>query len=318
MKAAWETGSIPTEEARAEAVDYAADIGFDTIVTGSGTAEMVARAHDQGIQIIAVVSPGARGEIAEKHPECLQKMREHEHRIREAIVDEDWVHVHGESFRWQAAVLPRPMLCFEHPESIEWIEGLIEQRLEFADGVALDGFGFNNYYACYCSTCEDLRSQERDANPQLSEVEVTANVSGRTLTNVHRHLHDYAKSIKPGAVVTNHVWPQYLPDEHIGTQYKLDYCTQTISWFYPPELPLERVEAEAAEIKRREDTECNRFVPFIGIVELPDLVRKPDRLAAEIEIGLKYGDGSVCLSRLSTLQRNPSLGEAARAALRTE
>ena len=42
------------------------------------------------------------------------------------------------------------------------------------------------------------------------------------------------------------VWPKFLPDEYIGFRYKLDFCTQTISWFYPPEWRIERVEAEVA------------------------------------------------------------------------
>ncbi len=45
---------------------------------------------------------------------------------------------------------------------------------------------------------------------------------------------DGFKSIIPGAIVTNHVWPHFNPDEYIGAKYKLDYCTQTITWFYPP------------------------------------------------------------------------------------
>ncbi|HAA78671.1 TPA: hypothetical protein DCE37_26535 [Candidatus Latescibacteria bacterium] len=55
--------------------------------------------------------------------------------------------------------------------------------------------------------------------------------------------------------------------------------------------------------------------PSIGIVDMPNLVRKPERLAAKIEIGLKYGDGGICLSRLSTLQNHTKLGDATRSVL---
>lgn len=48
---------------------------------------------------------------------------------------------------------------------------------------------------------------------------------------------------------------------------------------------------------------------------MPNLVRKPERLAAKIEIGLKYGDGGICLSRLSTLQNHTKLGDATRSVL---
>ena len=315
MKAAWETGSIKTDEERIRAVDFAADLGFDTMVTGSSTEGMVAHAHDRGVQVIAVVTPSAGGGFSDAHPGCVQKLREYEYDILKAMEGQNWLQLHGMSFHWQAPLLPRPMVCFSHPESVETLKTRVEAALELTDGVALDGFGFNNYYACFCKRCDDHRSRIRQAHPKLSDLEVLGRASTQTLIDIHRTLHDHAKSIKPEAIVTNHVWPMFLPDEHIGTQYKLDYCTQTISWFYPPEWRLERVEAEAAELKRLEDPKINRFVPFIGIVDIPDLVRTPERLSAEIEIALKYGEGNLCLSRLWTLQNHPQLADAVKEAL---
>ena len=69
-------------------------------------------------------------------------------------------------------------------------------------------------------------------------------------------------------------------------------------------------------MKRLEKPEINRFVPFIGILDLPALVRKPERLAKEIEIALKYGEGSLVLSSLTTLQNHPDLAAVVKAALK--
>lgn len=313
MKAAWETGGIKDG---AKAIAFCAEHGFDTLIGGGITSETVSMAHDEGIHAVSVVSPStAQGGFADNHPDAVQKMRDFEHDLRDVIAGQDWVRVHGESFRWQGPLLPRPMMCYEHPEAREEVKRRVTKALETADGIALDGFGFNNYYACFCDRCESLRSEAAQRSPDLSAVEIMAQVSRQSLIDIHRLLHDNAKTINPDAIVTNHVWPKFLPDEYVACNYKLDTCTQTISWFYPPEWRIEQVEQEAAEHKRLENRDCNQFVPFIGIVDMPGLVRKPERLAAEIEIALRYGEGSLVLSRLSTLQNHPGLGDVVREAL---
>ena len=316
MKAVWAIGRLSTDQERVQAVDFATDLGFNIIVTNSATGEMVRHAQAQNVRIIATVFPTPDDDFAEANPHCLQKMRDFEHKISDTITGQSWLRVHGESFRWQAFILSRPTLCFEHPESQAELKKRVERALEIADGIALDGFGFTNYYACFCQRCAALRTEKKRQNPDLSEVEIMSEVSSQTLINVHRLLHDHAKSINSRAIVTNHVWPMFLPDEYIGAQYKLDYCTQTISWFYPPEWRLERIEMEAAEMKRLEKLRVNRFVPFIGILDLPGLVRQPERLAREIDIALKYGEGCLVLSRLTTLQNHPELVKVVKEALK--
>ena len=312
MKAIWAIAPIKTDTEREQAVDFVADLGCNMLVTNSATPEMVARANKRDIQIIATVFPYSDDDFENAHPHCLQKMREFEYKISDAIVGQS----HGESYRWQSFILPRTTLCFEHPESQAELKKRVEHALGIADGIALDGFGFVNYYACFCNRCETLRKEARAQTPDLSDIEILGKISTQTLIDIHRLLYDHAKSIDPSTIVTNHVWPHFLPDEYIGAKYKLDYCTQTISWFYPPEWRLGRVEMEAAEMKRLEDPEINRFVPFIGIHDLPSFVRTPERLAREIEIALKYGDGILVISRLNTLQKHPELARAVRDALK--
>ncbi len=241
-------------------------------------------------------------------------MRAFENKISDAMDGQSHLMLTGASYRWQSTLLRRTTLCFEHPESQTELKKRVENALQIADGIALDGFGFVNYYACFCDRCETLRADKKAQNPNLSDIEIMAQVSTQTLINIHRLLHDHAKSINPNAVVTNHVWPMFRPDEYIGAKFKLDYCTQTISWFYTPEWRLERVEMEASEMKRLENKDLNRFVPFIGIHDMPNFVRTPKRLAKEIEIALKYGEGSVVISRLTTLQKHPALANAVKEA----
>ena len=316
MKAVWAIERLRTDTERERAVDFVADLGCNMLITNSATPEMVARANKRDIQIIATVFPYSDNDFENAHPHSLQKMREFEYKVSDAIAGQSWIRLHGESYRWQSFVLPRTILCFEHSESQAELKKRVEHALNIADGIALDGFGFANYYACFCDRCETLRKEESARTPELSDIEIMGKVSIQTLIDIHRLLYDHAKSIDPNAIVTNHVWPHFLPDEYIGAKYKLDYCTQTISWFYPPEWRLERVEMEAAEMKRLENPEINRFVPFIGIHDLPGFVRTPERLAREIEIALKYGGGNLVISRLNTLQNHPGLARAVRDALK--
>ena len=57
MIAAWAIERLRTDTEREQAVDFVADLGFNTLVTNSATLEMVTRAHKRDIQIIATVFP---------------------------------------------------------------------------------------------------------------------------------------------------------------------------------------------------------------------------------------------------------------------
>ena len=315
MKAVWAIGRLNTDIEREQAVDFATNLGFDTIVTNSATPKMVEQAHSNNLKVIATVFPNADNTFQKSYPQALQKMRDFEDNISDAMDGQSHVSLTGVSYRWQGILLRRTTLCYEHSESRSELKKHVELALKIADGIALDGFGFSNYYACFCDQCETLRTKAKNQNPNLSNFEILAQVSTKTLIDVHRLLHDHAKSINPNAIVTNHVWPMFNPDEYIGAQYKLDYCTQTITWFYPPEWRLKRVEMEAAEMKRLENPEQNLFVPFIGILDIPDFVRTPKRLAREIEIALQYGEGNLVISRLTTLQNHPELAQVVKDAL---
>jgi hypothetical protein len=162
------------------------------------------------------------------------------------------------------------------------------------------------------------RQQITEEHPDLHEAEVIAGHSEESLVEISRVLNEEAKSVNPDAVVTNHLWPPFYPNESYGWRLKMDYCTQTISWFYRPSWSLERVEFEASEMKRLEDKAHNTFVPFIGHYSDPYLVRSPDRLEKEFQIAARYGDGHVVLCNLETPKRYPEIAEVVKQALKAD
>lgn len=308
MKAVWTVGGILGD--KVASVDFVADLGFNTIIMGNASSEMQAAAKKRGVQIVTTVFPYADDDFERDYPHALQRMREYEYKLADAFQGQRWDKLTAGSYRWHPVLLAKAGMCFEHEETKAAIKKRIDKALSWADGIALDGFGFMNYYACFCDRCEGMRAEMKTKEPDKPDLNILVEMSTKTLIDVHQMVYDYAKSIKPDAIVTDHVWPPFRPDEYIGHQFKLDYCTQTISWFYPPEWRLERVAFEAAEMKRLEDQSINRFVPFIGIYETGGHVRSAERLVKELEIALQYGEGSVVVSRLTTLQQQPQLAEA--------
>lgn len=316
MKAVWAIGHIATDIERTQAVDFIRELGFNTLITGSATPEMVAHARKNNIHIIAVITPNVNDAFVQQHPQSLQKMRDFEYKLLNALQGQSWDMQTAGTFRWHPILQSGKTLCFERPESQIELKRRVEQALALADGVALDGFGFLNHYACFCNHCQSIRTQMPTAHPDQSEYDILTHMSEQTLINIHRQLYDHAKTINSNAIVTNHVWPPFRPNEYIGHKLKLDYCTQTISWFYPPFWPIERIEMEAAEMKRLENRNNNQFVPFIGINSEPDLVRPSEQIAKELDIALKYGNNSLVVSRLTTLQQHPKIASVVKTALK--
>ena len=85
MKAVWAIDRLRADTERERAVDFVVDLGCNMLITNSATPEMVARANKRDIQIIATVFPYSDDDFENTYPHCLQKMREFEYKISDAI-----------------------------------------------------------------------------------------------------------------------------------------------------------------------------------------------------------------------------------------
>ena len=90
MKAVWAIGRLRTDTDHEQAVNFVADLGCNMLITNSATPEMVARANKRDIQIIATVFPYSDDDFENTYPHCLQKMREFEYKISDAIAGQSW------------------------------------------------------------------------------------------------------------------------------------------------------------------------------------------------------------------------------------
>jgi hypothetical protein len=304
-----------TPEQRKEIVAFAAEIGFDALVVKSPTREMVATGRQLGVRVIAVVSPYPSDTFVDRHPGSLQSMQLLEEQLAQQWRKQSWRKQTSGSYRWHPILHRKKFLCFDDPVARDELKRRVSEALEVADGVALDGFGYRNHYACFSIASRKRREALAMAQPGLHASSVMATVSENALVEITALLYDHAKATKPDAIVMNHVWPPFNPNEYYGHRLKLDFCSQTISWFYKPIWKIQRVAFEAQEIKRLENRDNNRFVPFIGMHHDADLVRSAERTRLELEIALRYGEGNLVWSSLRTLKEHPEVRRVVEEAL---
>ncbi|MCB0108144.1 MAG: hypothetical protein KDE53_19615 [Caldilineaceae bacterium] len=315
MKAAWDW-HLPRTTADEERalVTFAHGLGFDTLILHEPTPVMMEMAHALDMKVAAIVTPNGR-DFGERYPDALQQMLPVEDAIGDAIRGIQWEPYTIRAHHWFPLVQMGSLLCFEHPAAQAALKERVSRALAVADGVAFDGFGFANHYACFCATCQGIRQAMAAAKPERHEAELLATMSEATLITISEVLYAHAKTVKPDALVTNHLWPPFRPNPYYGNRLKLDYCSQTISWFYKPNWSLARVEFEAQEMKRLEVPERNRFVPFIAMFHEPYLARTGERIAQELQIAQRYGDGHLIFCTLKAIQEYPAVYSAVRAGL---
>ena len=313
MRAAWDW-SLPreTETQERRLVDFAADCGFDTLIVGGPTPAMVDHGHDRNVRLVDVIHPYPDESLENEHPDCLQAVLDAEDAIADAVADapEDYLRL---AHRWYPILQTADPLCYESEPAMAFLESRVSEALETADGVAFDAFGYKNHYACHCDRCAGRRREYRERN-DVRRIEALARVSEEILVEASSRLYDHAKAVDSDAVVTNHVWPPFRPNPEYGRRLRLDYCSQTISWFYRPNRPLDRVEFEAERHAELEG-DANAFAPFIGVFDDPALLRGPDRLARELEIALEYGDGNLVFCTLAAPYAHEEIEAVLREAL---
>lgn len=280
-----------------------AEMGFDTLIVGNPGETLLAACRSHGVRVVGVVSPVATAEFAEDHSDCLQRMLVEEEAAVEALRGLP-PHYNAAAGRWYPIFQPSRLVCYRHEASAEFLRGRVRDTLERADGVALDGFGFRNHHRCCCADCREAVGADGDA----------VEYSRETLVSCSQLLYRYAKEISVDAIVMNHVWPPFRPDPGYSSQLQLDYCSETISWFYPPVWSIDRVELELRS--RSGERRRNTFVPFIGLFWEERCRRTPERIAREIELAREYAPSHLVFSTYSGILADDGVRRVVREQLR--
>ena len=163
---------------------------------------------------------------------------------------------------------PRP--CLHRKEVIDATKNAIREVLEKCPdltGIAYDGFAYQNYRNCVCEESLRQLAEFREKKPDLSDDAAEKEFSLQSLVAAMNELADFARSLRPDIKTTIHVWPSYMPEPTYGNRLDLDYCSQTVAWFFPPYWPREKIAQYTRTVVEdgKKYNKRSKGIPFVGI-----------------------------------------------------
>jgi hypothetical protein len=288
-------------------VPAAAEVGFTDLIVWRQDPEylkdLIAQAQAHGMNVYVSLYLGDVKDWKRRYPDVAPPMQEMnaeelaaaartEAELKEKRADYQYG---GEPVSKQLEVFTGKLLCFHDPRVVEFFRAQIRDLLavEGLTGIAFDYFGYRNYHCCRCATSQAALAEYRKAHPEVPEAEAEEKFSLETLVGVQNDLADYARSLKPGAKITGHVYPVYLPEPLYGNRLNWDLCGQTAAWFFEPFWSEEKIEAYSRVIAG----EARRYWPnaegaaLIGIYNQPERypVKRPERVERELRAILAGG-----------------------------
>jgi len=333
FKALWAHPQTSVQAVR-EMVKLADRMGFNVLivqVTGSGQRcwyeskmlnkpanvqidplqETIKQAKTKGLSVYAWMVNLAHGgsqALRTEHPEYYQVVKPHEQaRIGTPRVNPDRVNVHGGEW-----------LCPDRG-LIDYDREIIEEIVTNydIDGLALDYVGYRNYYACFCEYSNQKRKEYALSHPGLTEKQVLEQYSEESLVAYVADVAALAKGIDPRLALGIHIYPDFDPNPLYGNRLPVDYCGQTVAWFYKPFWSYGKVFDKARQYKQAEGKyhEGNTFVPFVGVAS-GERLKPADRVRTEIRIAGASGARSVMLAFYRTFLDHPELAHVVAEELR--
>jgi hypothetical protein len=190
-------------------------------------------------------------------------------------------------------VLATKIICFNDREARDLFEPMIDAIVSVPgiEGVAFDGFGYQNYHRCNCDHCQKLLAEYREKHPELSKDQAEVTFFRDTLVDYINYLADYARSRKKDLKTAIHVWPVFAADPLYGNRLDVDYCGQTAAWYtlWP--------ESKIAEYSRIIVGEARKYhqrqqgVGMIGYYDLPGKFPVKDATRVDMEIRTMIANG---------------------------
>lgn len=247
----------------------------------------------------------------------MQVMPEKDRLLLEKLkADNDWKKVYqygGEPLPGHDEVCKNPIPCFHRSEVLDAIKGEIREMLEKCPaltGVAFDDFGYQNYSNCVCGESLRQLGEFRKKNPGLSEKAAEKEFSLSSLVGCINELANFARSLRPGIKTTIHIWPSYMPEPLYGNRLDLDYCAQTVAWFFPPYWADDKIAKYTRTVVGEDKKYFKRSkgIPFVGIyLGKKFTVDKPlDQFKRELKVVFENSpDTSLSVHEFADIATNP-------------
>jgi hypothetical protein len=291
-------------------------VGFDVLITWSTDpvelAKTVQAAGKHNIKIFSCIAPmGRTGKLwTERYPDRpvpWQVMSEDEQAALSFISAGENQYVIPYQFGGEPAmtneVLCNRIICFSSPEVRELFEPLIDRIVAVPglEGLAFDGFGYQNYRRCHCDRCQGLLDEYRAAHPETPEDEAEVIFFRDMLVGYINDLAGYARSKRPDIKTSIHIWPVFAPEPLYGKRLDVDYCGQTAAWYtlWPEEKIADysrRISGEAREYYERQEG-----VGMIGYYDRPGQFPVKDAARVDMELGTMLANGCRRIQVCSTM-----------------
>ena len=251
-------------------------------------------------------------QMSPEENEILQKL------TADKSVDKNGYQFGGEPLAGHQEVLETPLLCFHCPETVEFCKKHLDavfERYPEINGIAFDYIGYQNYRCCHCKQSTSLFEEYyKKVQSRMSREAALEQFSLETLVQFSNELSAYIRTLKPEARIATHVYPVFIPDPLYGNRLDVDYCCQTVAWFFKPYWPPEKIEKYTRYVIENEKKYFPgaRGVPFIGLYQNPQGHFKSDEeFFNELEVMKKASSARRVLSICSfaPFARNPELGK---------
>jgi hypothetical protein len=296
------------DKSDAETISLAKSLGFN--VVSARDKAMVEECHRQGVQALGALW------MSSAPKEFAQVMRPEEDDWLKKLANptEQLFQEGGEPIRG-GEVWAGQAWCLDRPEALAYGKEMIDKFIRDGyDGIALDAVGYSNHYACFCPVSLAKQQEYAHAHPELAPAAARLQYSDQALVNFCTKLVAYAKAQKPGIVVTCHIYPYFAPNPLYGNRIPIDYCGQTVSWFFHPYWGMDKVERYAYEVAQAGNAYHSNSIgaPFLGIYTLPPFAmhHKPAaRVREELRAIKRAGARALQIAELGNILNDPEIAQ---------
>ena len=227
-------------------------------------------------------------------PEWAQVMLPAEVERAKQPLPEDYMH--GGKPVHEGEVFSGKLPCYARPEVREHFRQMVVKFAQLpVDGLAFDVVGFQNYRRCTCPVCQGKTDPER------------------TIVSFINDMAAVARQTNPQIALTIHIYPWFSPEPYYGHKTDIDVVGQTVSWFFRPHWPLDKVQSLTTQLVRDQHRFYPRHTaaPFIGFdARQQRNYRSAKRIRQELQIIKQSGARGLHIAELGYLLDKPLIAQA--------
>lgn len=252
-----------------------------------------------------------------------QAVNEQEREISEKIKHDKTPGKHKYQFGGEPVnpeeIYTEELLCFHRPEVISYSKDKLKKVMENCPqlkGVAFDYIGYKNYQCCRCPVSvrqfEEYYNKLIKPRNVMSREKALEQFSLDTMVDFNNRLAEYVRELKPGLKTAVHIYPTFLAAPVYGNRLDIDYCCQTVAWYFGPFWDLKKIAAYTNKVIKDEKRYFPRpqGIPFVGIsMDNPGGGKSPERFRQELKTIRKQGCRSFSICPFNIFLKHPELGK---------